>query len=87
MSKILTTLFAGLFAASMSVGAFAADAAKPVDQTAPTADAATAKEKPTMPAAKKHMMRKHVMHKHVTKAQKTEKAEDKTEKATAPAAK
>lgn len=57
MNKLLTALFAGLFAASMSVGAFAADAAKPAGESA------TAKEKPAMPAAKKH-----VMHKHAAKA-------------------
>lgn len=63
MNKLLIALFAGLFAASMSVGAFAADAAKPADKAAATAESATAKEKPAMPAAKKH-----VMHKHVAKA-------------------
>jgi len=43
MNKLLTALFAGLFAASVSAGAFAADAAKPADTAAPAAVDATAK--------------------------------------------
>lgn len=56
MNKLLTTLLAGLFAVSISAGAFAADVAKekPADAAAtpaaPAADAA--KEKPAAPAKK-----------------------------------
>jgi len=80
MNKLLSTLFAGLFVASISVGAFAADAAKPADAAAtpaaaPAADAA--KEKPAVPA-KKAMHHK----KAVKKDSKTE-----APKADAPAAK
>ena len=51
MNKIIAALVAGLFAVSVSVGAFAADAAKPSDNAAQAADAS--KEKPAAPAPKK----------------------------------
>ena len=55
MNKLLTALFAGLFA--ISISAFAADAAKPAD-AAPAADAA--KEKPAAPAKKAKHAKKEV---------------------------
>ncbi len=62
MNKLLAALLAGVFAATLSIGAFAADEMAAPEAAAPAADAAPA------PIKAKHMHKAHKSHKKMEKA-------------------